>query len=110
MARPLTLRDRMKDAVQLGIPDPLASSKRPPTATPTEARLALAEELLRSGATIGAVAEETGLSRYLVRVVANCRLRDWHFVVPSEDWELAEKHEREAAKWQARAIRQKASQ
>ncbi len=84
MPLPLTLRDRMKDAVQLGIPDPVASSERPETARPTKERLALAEKLLRDGASIGWVTEETGLSRYLVRVIANAVIVNWKYDVRSD--------------------------
>jgi hypothetical protein len=114
MPRPITLRDRMKTAIQVGVPDLQRSSVRPATAEPNDLRLQLAEEWLRAGACIGDVVYHTGLSRHLVRVIANCihatapdKPEGWHFVVPSEDWELAESREREAAKWQARQARKK---
>ena len=90
MARkPQTIQQQFAGAVQLGVPEPLPSSARPAEATPTGVRLACAEEWLRAGAGIGVVAEETGLSRHVVRVLAQCVMVGWHWEpVMAEDWEL----------------------
>lgn len=135
MALPIILRKQMATAVQLGVPDPVASSERPETARPTKERLALAEKLLRDGAPIGWVAEETGLSRFLVQVIANAVTVNWKYNVRSDpdqspchmdDDEIARVREmlhdkmsyadiaaelgvdRKTVKWQARQLRKNA--
>ena len=84
MPRPITLRERMKDAVPLGVPDRLPSSARPLEATPTPLRLACAEAWLRAGAGIGVVSYHAGLSRHVVRVIANSVLVGWRYVVAAD--------------------------
>ncbi len=79
MPKPRTLRDEMARAIQLGIPELQPSSLRPPEAEPTDERLEHAAELLRNGATVREVAEMTGLTTYLVGVVAECVAANWRF-------------------------------